>query len=170
MKYNNDTINTHSHSIPFRIQNYINNSHIQISSKYLSQLSIMSSSTPMVLITGANTGLGFETVRSLFRSQKTYTILLGGRSLDKANAAVDALRKEFPASKSTVQALQIDIEDDLSISKAFETVEGKFGRLDVLVNNAGKLFLMKLIGWMYGSDVIAQELSWSSRCLMGSYQ
>lgn len=94
-------------------------------------------SSEILLITGANTGLGFETVRSLCQSSKAYTILLGGRSLEKARAAVESVRAEFPQSASTVQAIQIDIEDDDSISKAHEQVEQQHGRLDILINNAG---------------------------------
>ncbi|PFH57080.1 hypothetical protein XA68_15555 [Ophiocordyceps unilateralis] len=94
----------------------------------------------IVLITGANTGLGFEMVKALCGSSKAYEILLGGRSLDKANKAVDDVVAEFPSSKSRVSAIQIDIEDDDSIQKAFDNVKGRFGRLDALVNNAGATF------------------------------
>ena len=97
-------------------------------------------SNEILLVTGGNTGLGFETVRSLCQSSKTYTILLGGRSLEKASAAVEALRKEFPQSLSTIEAIQVDIEDDDSISRAYERVENKYGRLDILINNAGTLW------------------------------
>lgn len=94
-------------------------------------------SNEILLITGANTGLGFETVRSLYQTSKAYTILLGGRSLEKARAAVESVRAEFPKSASTVQAIQVDIEDDDSISRAYEQVEREHGVLDVLINNAG---------------------------------
>lgn len=98
---------------------------------------IMPSST-IVLITGANTGLGLETVKSLCRSSSAYTILLGGRSLDKANAAAKEAREEYPDTASTIEPIQIDIEDDASISNAFENVESQYGRVDVLLNNAGE--------------------------------
>ncbi len=95
--------------------------------------------TTIILITGANTGLGLETVRSLLRSSHTYTILLGGRNLDKATAAAEEVKKEYTESKSTVVPVQVDIEDDGSIEKLRERVEKEFGKVDVLVNNAGKL-------------------------------
>jgi NAD(P)-dependent dehydrogenase (short-subunit alcohol dehydrogenase family) len=53
---------------------------------------------PVVLITGANTGLGLETVKALFRSSRAYTILLGTRNKDNADAAVRQLRAGFPNS------------------------------------------------------------------------
>lgn len=95
-------------------------------------------SSTIVLITGANTGLGLETVKSLCRSSKAYTILLGGRNIEKANAAAKEAREEYPDTASTIEPIQIDIEDDTSIDKAFEAVSSKYGRVDVLLNNAGK--------------------------------
>ncbi|KAF4633507.1 hypothetical protein G7Y89_g4612 [Cudoniella acicularis] len=98
------------------------------------------SSNPVILITGANTGLGFETVRSLCQSPKAYTIIIGGRSIDKANAAAKKAQTEFPESPSVLKTVQVDIEDDKSITQAFEYVSTEYGRVDVLVNNAGGLF------------------------------
>ena len=95
-------------------------------------------SKEVLLITGANTGLGYETVRSLCQSSKAYTILLGGRNLEKAEAATKQVQEEFPDSPSTIKPIQVDIEHDESISKAFEQVSNDYGRVDVLINNAGK--------------------------------
>jgi len=94
----------------------------------------------ILFITGGNAGLGFETIRSLCQSSKAYTIILGGRSIDKATAAAKAAETEFPRSLSTITTVQIDIEDDESILKAFEHISSKYGRLDVLINNAGAQF------------------------------
>jgi len=94
-------------------------------------------STEIVLITGANTGLGLETVKSLIQSSKQYTILLAGRDLAKAQAATAQIQKDFPNSASSVHAVQIDVEDDISIQKLFDQVAAQFGRVDVLINNAG---------------------------------
>lgn len=95
------------------------------------------SSSKIVLITGANTGLGFEIVRALSSSSNQFTILVGGRSIDKANKAVEKIQSEYPDSPSSPTAVQIDIEDDESIDALYQQVTSKFGRLDILVNNAG---------------------------------
>lgn len=92
----------------------------------------------VLLITGANTGLGYEVIRSLSQSPNAYTILLGGRSIDKAKVAAEKAQKEFPSSASDIETVQIDIEDDESIAKLFEYVSSKYGRLDILINNAGR--------------------------------
>ena len=96
-------------------------------------------SSTIILVTGANTGLGLATVKSLLRSSKLYTILLGGRDLNKAKAAAQEAKKEYADSQSQVVPVQIDLEDDSSIHALKERVEKEFGRIDVLVNNAGKL-------------------------------
>lgn len=95
-------------------------------------------SNPIVLITGANTGLGYETIRSLLQSSKAYTILLGGRSLDKANVAAKELQAEFAQSPSVIKTIQVDIEDDDSIAKVYEHVASEYSRVDILINNAGE--------------------------------
>lgn len=94
-------------------------------------------SRKVVLVTGGNNGIGYEAVKAFLQSQKPYHILLGSRSVDKGKLALDALNKEVPESKNTVEVLQVDLESDESIEKAFEQVKKSPGQLDALVNNAG---------------------------------
>lgn len=94
--------------------------------------------TTIVLITGGNSGIGYETVKALYASPEAHTILMGSRSLDKAAEAIKTLQSEVSETSSEVVPIQIDIEDDASIEKAFKEVESKYGRVDALVNNAGK--------------------------------
>lgn len=91
----------------------------------------------VILITGANTGIGYEIVKALCASSKAYDVILAGRSLTKVNDAISTATAEFPQSASKLSAVQVDIEEDDSIKKAFEEVQAKFGRVDALVNNAG---------------------------------
>ena len=90
----------------------------------------------IVLITGGNTGIGLETCKALLRSDRLYHILLGGRDINKAQDAAKASTAEIE-SKSSVEAIQVDVEEDESITKAFELVSSKHSRLDCLINNAG---------------------------------
>jgi NADP-dependent 3-hydroxy acid dehydrogenase YdfG len=69
--------------------------------------------------------------------------LLGGRSIVKAEEAVNSANEEFPSSHSKLSPLQIDIEDDDSIQRAFEEVKSKLGRVDTLINNAGTGLLLQ---------------------------
>ena len=98
-------------------------------------------SKTVVLITGANTGLGYQMVRGLCASGRPYAILVGSRSLDKAQKAVDDAAAEFPSTQSSLRAIQVDIESDVSIEAAEKTVRAEFGKLDALVNNAGKFLI-----------------------------
>ncbi|UPL04126.1 hypothetical protein LCI18_015060 [Fusarium solani-melongenae] len=91
----------------------------------------------IVLITGANTGLGYQIIRALAGSDQAYEILLGGRSIDKAQAAAESARTEFPNSKSNISPVQIDISDDKSIDALFNLIKGDYGKLDAMINNAG---------------------------------
>lgn len=98
---------------------------------------ITTMSKSVVLITGANSGIGRETVKALLQSTATYHVLLGTRDLEKGQEALESLRKEVPETSSTVELLQVDISSDDSITSAFDKVQAAHGRIDVLVNNAG---------------------------------
>ncbi|OHE98620.1 short-chain dehydrogenase [Colletotrichum orchidophilum] len=95
------------------------------------------SSKRIVLITGANTGIGYETVKALLQSERTYHIIIGSRSVEKGETALADLTKEFPSTASSLEVIQVDVADDESILAAFKNVKERHGLLDVLVNNAG---------------------------------
>lgn len=95
----------------------------------------------LVLVTGANTGLGFQIVKAICSSDTEYEVLVGGRSIQKAEQAITSLKEQFPSSH--LHAIQVDIEDDASIVSAFEYVKTKYGKLDALINNAGEFSLFK---------------------------
>src|SRR5689334_18017052 len=91
----------------------------------------------IVLVTGGNTGIGYETVKALAQSSTPSTILMGSRSLDNAASAIKQLQYEVPDTKSEIVPLQIDIESDESIEQCLKDVKSKYGKVDALVNNAG---------------------------------
>ncbi|KJR87492.1 short chain dehydrogenase [Sporothrix schenckii 1099-18] len=93
----------------------------------------------IVVITGANTGLGYEVVKALLQNDKAapYRIFLGCRSLDKGKAARDQVLAEVPETRSTIDLLQVDVASDASIEAAFTAVAKDVDHIDALVNNAG---------------------------------
>ncbi|ODA81387.1 hypothetical protein RJ55_04352 [Drechmeria coniospora] len=94
----------------------------------------------IVFVTGGNTGIGFETVKALLSSPKRYHIFLGSRTPSKGEDAVAELKRMVPATESTVEMVQIDVQDDASIDAAVALVGGKCNRVDTLINNAGAAF------------------------------
>lgn len=92
----------------------------------------------VVFTTGGNTGIGWETCKAIYASSNAHTILMGSRSVEKAKDAIAKIQSEVPKSKSEIVPLQIDIEDDASVENAFKEVESKYGKVDALINNAGK--------------------------------
>ena len=98
------------------------------------------SAKQIVLITGANAGLGLEIVRALCKSDNAYDILVGSRKLAGATTAIATVSNEIPDTKSSLSELQIDINSDDSIKAAFEQVSTQHSHVDVLINNAGAGF------------------------------
>jgi NAD(P)-dependent dehydrogenase (short-subunit alcohol dehydrogenase family) len=96
-------------------------------------------SKKIVVVTGANKHIGYEIVKSLLKSPKPYHIFLGSRSLERGQQAVATLKSECVDTPNTVEPVQLDITSDSSITHAFETVKSKHDRIDVLINNAGKV-------------------------------
>ncbi|MEV6984403.1 SDR family oxidoreductase [Sphaerisporangium sp. NPDC051017] len=85
------------------------------------------------LVTGANQGIGREIVAGL--AARGMTVLLGARDPRRGEEAAHALR----SAGGDVRAIQLDVTDGTSVKAAAQYVDGHFGVLDVLVNNAGIL-------------------------------
>jgi NAD(P)-dependent dehydrogenase (short-subunit alcohol dehydrogenase family) len=85
------------------------------------------------VITGANTGLGFETAKLL--AERGVTVILACRDAVKATDA--AARITALAPDSTVRTLQLDLSSLASIRRAAERLRADHPRLDLLINNAG---------------------------------
>ncbi|MCR5856412.1 SDR family NAD(P)-dependent oxidoreductase [Mesorhizobium sp. J428] len=82
----------------------------------------------IALITGANQGVGFQTAKELIAAGNT--VLLGSRNAERGEEAARQLG-------SGAIAIQIDVTDVASIAAAAGRIRSEFGRLDLLVQNAG---------------------------------
>jgi NAD(P)-dependent dehydrogenase (short-subunit alcohol dehydrogenase family) len=82
----------------------------------------------ITLITGANQGVGFQVAKELVAAGNT--VLVGSRNLERGEEAV----KQIGPGAT---AIQIDVTDSVSIAAAAERIRTEFGRLDLLVQNAG---------------------------------
>lgn len=82
--------------------------------------------SPVTLVTGANKGIGLETVRRLIDAG--HRVYLGARDEERGRAAAEAVGASF---------VQLDVTSDESVRQAAESVEHREDHLDVLINNAG---------------------------------
>ena len=85
----------------------------------------------ITLITGANKGIGFETARQL--GAQGMTVLAAARDEERGREAERALRD----GGADAHFVQLDVTDAKSVQRAAEWIDREYGRLDVLVNNAG---------------------------------
>jgi NAD(P)-dependent dehydrogenase (short-subunit alcohol dehydrogenase family) len=92
---------------------------------------------PVVLVTGANRGIGRAAAKALAQDHN-YEVVLGCRSLDLGLAAASELRSELHIDDN-FRVVQLDLTSDASINVAVSTLKKDFGHLDALVNNAGLL-------------------------------
>ena len=82
----------------------------------------------VALVSGGNRGIGREVARQL--AEKGFTVVIGSRELKKGEAVAAELGERAVAT-------QLDVRDEKSVRAAVSFVEREYGRLDVLVNNAG---------------------------------
>lgn len=85
----------------------------------------------VALISGANKGIGFETARGLGAGK--ITVLVGARDQWRGQTAVEKLRAEGAEARF----VKLDVTDPATIARAAEWIGQEFGRLDILINNAG---------------------------------
>jgi NAD(P)-dependent dehydrogenase (short-subunit alcohol dehydrogenase family) len=87
----------------------------------------------IALVTGANKGIGKEIARQL--GGLGHTVVIGSRDEERGRRAA----AELTADGIDARSVPLDVADPESVAAAVKQVESDFGRLDVLVNNAGVL-------------------------------
>ena len=102
------------------------------------------SDRPVSLVTGANKGIGLETVRRL--RDAGHHVYLAARDTERGRAAAEAAGVEF---------VELDVTSDDSVRRAAEFVERAEGHLDVLVNNAGITGPVRDVHDYEGNDMAA---------------
>ena len=101
--------------------------------------------TLVAVVTGANKGIGKEIARGLARLGMT--VYLGSRNAERGKAAAAELSRD-----GIVIPVQFDVTDRASVERAASLIDRDFGRLDVLVNNAGTN-----VGYQKPSEVTAED-------------
>jgi NADP-dependent 3-hydroxy acid dehydrogenase YdfG len=97
----------------------------------------------VAIVTGASSGIGDATARRLAEHGASVAVI--ARRKDR----LDALVKDIEAAGGVALAVAADITDRTQAGQAVQTVIDRFGRLDILINNAG----LMLLGPIVGADV-----------------
>ena len=92
----------------------------------------MSSNGKVAIVTGAGSGIGKATALALLK--EGYSVVLAGRRA----AALEQTVKDAGPAASRALAVPTDVSDPLSVRALFAKTKEKFGRLDLLFNNAGQ--------------------------------
>jgi len=87
----------------------------------------------VAIVTGANSGIGYEMARALARKQAT--VILACRNKDKGEAAVRQIDQEYPAARA--ELMQLDLSDLAAVRRFADEFARHYQRLDMLINNAG---------------------------------
>ncbi|MEW4369975.1 SDR family oxidoreductase [Paenibacillus kandeliae] len=87
-------------------------------------------SKTIALVTGANQGIGKAIVKGL--ANQGIIVYLGSRNAERGIAAANDLQHE-----GEVHFIQMDVTDPSSIEQSYDTIQKQYGRLDILINNAG---------------------------------
>ncbi|QWU13124.1 NAD(P)-dependent dehydrogenase, short-chain alcohol dehydrogenase family [Paenibacillus sophorae] len=91
----------------------------------------MSKDQQVALVTGGNRGIGYELVKQL--ALNGFRVILTSRDPETGYAAVQQLKE----SNLDVSVMVMDVDNQESIRQSAITVNERYGRLDVLINNAG---------------------------------
>lgn len=87
----------------------------------------------VVVITGGSRGIGFATAERFL--QEGATVILTASSQKNADKAAEKLKAKYPSA--FVEGISPDLTDFENVKHAFEQIAGKYGTIDILINNAG---------------------------------
>ena len=89
---------------------------------------------PVAVVTGGNRGVGREVCRQL--ALLGFSVVLGSRDLRRGELAA----KELDPEGEKIVACQLEVDSSVSVASMAEWVKNRFGRTDVLVNNASTMY------------------------------
>lgn len=106
-----------------------------------SKLDIRDQSGKVFVVTGANSGIGYET--SLALAEKGGTVVMACRDLSRSESSLATIKNRFPAAEISLMHLDLgSLESIRNFAKEFRKV---FSQLDVLINNAGPVVADRIL-------------------------
>ena len=115
----------------------------------------------VALVTGGGTGIGKAAAKALM--QAGYQVVITGRNLDKLQTAL----KDIGGTDANTLAVTSDVGDPDSVQQLFASLKAKFGRIDVLFNNAGTAsppIPMEELSYTQWMNVVNANLTGSFLC------
>jgi NAD(P)-dependent dehydrogenase (short-subunit alcohol dehydrogenase family) len=94
----------------------------------------------VAIVTGANSGIGYETARAL--AQKGATVVMVCRNLEKAHRAAEKIRERispYRDSAGLVEVMELNLSDLESVHQFADAFQARYDRLHLLINNAGTM-------------------------------
>jgi NAD(P)-dependent dehydrogenase (short-subunit alcohol dehydrogenase family) len=109
----------------------------------------------IAIVTGASSGIGYETARVL--AEKNAKVIIAVRSLQKGNAAAEQILSQHP--NADIRVMELDLASLKSVRKFAGEFKKSYSRLDLLINNAGVMIPP------YGKTVDGFELQFGTNHL-----
>jgi NAD(P)-dependent dehydrogenase (short-subunit alcohol dehydrogenase family) len=122
----------------------------------------------IALVTGGGTGVGLGIARAL--SAEGYTVVITGRRMEVLEKAAAELAGE---TANIVRPIACDVGDPEQVAAAFAEVKREFGRLDVLVNNAGSnvpAIPLEDVSFAQWSSILAANLTGAFLCTQEAFR
>lgn len=95
----------------------------------------------IAIVTGANSGIGYETARVL--AVKGAGVIMACRSMERGEEAASRIRRAHPAVQ--LEVMNLDLSDLASVQEFAGSFRNKYSSLDILCNNAGVMMLPERI-------------------------
>ena len=122
----------------------------------------------IALVTGGGTGVGYGMAKAL--SAEGYTVVITGRRADVLEKAARDMAAE---SGGTVKAVACDVGDPAKVADLFDTIRATYGRLDLLVNNAGSnvpAIPLEDVTFEQWSGIVAANLTGAFLCTQQAFR
>ncbi|MFS8046536.1 SDR family oxidoreductase [Rhizobium sp. BR 314] len=122
----------------------------------------------VALVTGGGTGLGRAMAKAL--GAAGYKVVISGRRVDLLETAARELAEETGAEFLAVAA---DVSDPVSVRTLFDAIAGRYGRLDLLVNNAGMglpAVPMEELSFEQWNAIVAANLTGTFLCTQQAFR
>jgi NAD(P)-dependent dehydrogenase (short-subunit alcohol dehydrogenase family) len=101
----------------------------------LTERNLPDQTSKVSIVTGGYAGVGLELSKILYA--KHGTVYIAGRNADKAQAAIEKIKADYPDSKGALRFMKVDLSDLPTVKPAVDAFLKKEDRLDVLMHNAG---------------------------------